>query len=82
MVELLPPLREFLDSEESVALTRRTISMFDCFIFGDAVSEYNLLNIESVRSLATPSEVPGASKVVGTLAHQCPEAYQRWTSTL
>eukprot|EP00971_Amphidinium_carterae_P002699 53473-Amphidinium_carterae.1 len=77
MVFLNTSLRDFLKSEAGLTLTKRSISQYEAFFHSDTISEYNLLNIESVRGLLLPNS-PRASKIRSTLSAQAPEISDMW----
>eukprot|EP00971_Amphidinium_carterae_P238569 4735913-Amphidinium_carterae.1 len=81
LVKVLGSLKEALDTEESMSLTRCSISHYECLLHSSFLSEHSMLTSESVMALAMP-HLPGANKIRATINQQCPETAQLWEDAL
>eukprot|EP00971_Amphidinium_carterae_P111452 2207180-Amphidinium_carterae.2 len=77
LININTSLREHLQTEQAMKVTRCSISQFESFLHSSSLSEHSLLNIESVRCLFL-GNTPGASKVRATLEAQVPELSDAW----
>eukprot|EP00971_Amphidinium_carterae_P070241 1389715-Amphidinium_carterae.1 len=77
MVYLASSLKEWLSSDEGVALTRRSISQFEAFTECDQIEAHKMATMETIRGLFLP-HLPGANKIHATMDHQINEDYLTW----
>eukprot|EP00971_Amphidinium_carterae_P077680 1536092-Amphidinium_carterae.2 len=71
MVHIADSLAVELQSEETLKLTRASISHFECFVECSCMTETGFITSETLEAMAV--NVPPSCKIRATVNTQCPE---------
>eukprot|EP00971_Amphidinium_carterae_P204017 4048427-Amphidinium_carterae.4 len=76
LIRVLPSLRDYLQSEACVMLTRKSISHFESFMTTTSLEQHGRVTIEMARGLLLNGV--GSNKIQATITHQTPEVAEVW----